>query len=105
MGYGGTILIPRSPHGEPYIIRVIKSRRMRWPGHVARMGKVRSAHKIVVGNGKGNRLLGRPRHRWEDIIRMDRKEVRWESVDWMPLTQDRDQWRTLVSTLMDCLVP
>jgi hypothetical protein len=63
MGYGGTILIPRSPHGEPNIIRVIKSRRVRWVGHVARVEEMKNAYIIWIGKPEGKRSLGRPRRR------------------------------------------
>jgi hypothetical protein len=62
---------------SPNIIRVNKSRRMRWAGHVARMGKKRGAYRILVGRPEGRRPLGRPRHRWEDNIKMDLQEVGW----------------------------
>jgi hypothetical protein len=73
----------RRPHNEelkdlylpPNIIRVIKSRRMRWAGHVARMGEGRGAFRILVGRSEGRRPLGRPRRRWEDNIKMDLQEV------------------------------
>jgi hypothetical protein len=62
---------------SPNIIRVIKSRRMRWAGHVARMGEGRGAYRILVGRPEGRRLLGRPRRRWENNIKMDLQEVGW----------------------------
>jgi hypothetical protein len=55
----------------PNIVRVVKSRRMRWAGHVARMGEERVVHKVLVGKREGKRPLGRPRHRWEDNIKME----------------------------------
>jgi hypothetical protein len=70
-----------SLYSLPDIIRVVKSRRMRWMGHVACMKKIRIAYKILVGNAEGKRPLGRPRHRWEDNIKMDQREVRVGSVD------------------------
>jgi hypothetical protein len=89
----------------PNFARVIKSRRLRWAGHVARMGKGRGMYRDLVGKPEGRRPLGRPRHRWEDNIRMDLQEVRCGCVDWMELVQDRDRWRTLVSAVMNCRVP
>ena len=90
---------------SPSIVRVIKSRRMRWAGHVARMGERRSVHKVLVGKPDGKRPLGRPRLRWEDNIKMEIQEVGKGGGDWMQLAQDRDRWRTLVSTVMNFGVP
>ena len=87
------------------IVRVVKSRRMRWAGHVARMGVGRELHRVLVGNSKGKRPLGRPRRRWEDNIKMDLQEVGGGCGDWMELAQDRDRWRALVSTVMNLRVP
>jgi hypothetical protein len=84
----------------PNIVWVIKSRRMRWAGHVARMGEGRGVHRVLVGKPEGKRPLVRPRHRWEDNIKMDLQEVGGGCGDWMELAQDRDSWRTLVSTVM-----
>jgi hypothetical protein len=70
-------------YSSPNVIRVIKSRRMRWAGHVARMGEGRGAYRILVGRNEGMRPLGRPRRRWEDNIKMDLQEVGWEGVDWL----------------------
>jgi hypothetical protein len=75
-------------YSSPNIIWVIKSRRMRWAGHVACMGEGRGAYRILVG-----RPLGRPRHRWEDNIKMDLQEVGWGSMDWIDMAQDRDRWQ------------
>jgi hypothetical protein len=86
-------------------MRVIKSRRMRWVGHVARMGEGRDVYRVLVGKPEGRRPLGRPRHRWEDNIRMDLRGVRCGCVDWMELAQDRDRWRALVSEVMNHRVP
>jgi hypothetical protein len=76
----------------------IKSRRKRWPGHVARMGKRKEAYRVLVGNPEGKRQLGRPRCRWEDNIKMDLQEVGW-GMDWIDLAQDRDRWRALVKAV------
>ena len=92
-------------HSLPNIVRVVKSRRMRWAGHVARMGEGRGVYRVLVGRPEGKRPLGRPRHRWEDNIKMHLQEVGGACEDWMDLSQDRDKWRTLVSTVMDLRVP
>ena len=90
---------------SPNIVRVIKSRRMRWAGHVARMGEERGVYKVLVRKPEGKRPLGRPRHRWVDNIRMDLQEVGCGYVDWIGLAQDRDRWRKLVSAVMNLRVP
>jgi hypothetical protein len=92
-------------YSSPNIVRVIKSRRMRWAGHVARVGEGRGVYRVLVGKSEGRRPLGRPRHRWEDNIRMDLREVGCGYVDWIELPQDRDRWRALVSAEMNFLVP
>ena len=89
----------------PNIVRAVKSRRMRWAGHVARMGEGRGVHGVLVGKPEGKRPLGRPRRRWEDNIKMDLHEVGGGCEDWMELAQDRDRWRALVSTVMNFRVP
>ena len=76
---------------------------MRWTGHVARMGEDRGVHRVLVGKPEGKRLLGRPRRRWEDNIKME--EVGGGRGDWMELVQDRDRWRALVGTVRDFRVP
>jgi hypothetical protein len=86
------------------IIRQIKSRRMRWAGHVARMGQVRNVCKVLMGKPEGKRPLGRPRRRWEDGIRIDLRDISRGSVDWIELAQDRDRWRALVNTVMNLWV-
>ena len=94
----------RDLYSLPNIVRVVKSRRMRWAGHVARMGEGKGAHRVLVGKPEGKRPLGRPRHRWEDNIKMDLQEV-GGGGDWMELAQDRDRWRALVNTVMNFWVP
>ena len=89
----------------PNIVRVVKSRRMRWAGHVARMGEEREVHRVLVGKPEGKSPLERPRRRWEDNIKMDLQEVGGGCGDWMELAQDRDRWRALVSTVMNHRVP
>jgi hypothetical protein len=91
-------------YSSPNIIRQIKSRRMRWAGHVARMGEERYVHRILMGKSEGKRPLGRPRRRWENGIRMDLREIGCRSVDWIQLAQDRDRWRALVNTVMNLRV-
>ena len=82
----------------PNIVRVVKSRRTRWAGHVARMGEDRGVHRVLVGKPEGKRRLGRPRRRWKDNIKMDHQEDGGDSGDWMELAQDRDRWRAFVGT-------
>jgi hypothetical protein len=84
---------------------MIKSRRMRWAGHVARMGEKRNAYRILVRNPEGKRPLGRPRRRWVDNIKMDLREIGWYGMDWIDLAQDMDQWRALMNTVMNLQVP
>ena len=90
---------------SPNIVRVIKSRRMRWAGHVARMGEERVVYRFLVGKPEGRRPLGRPRCRWVDNIGMDLHEVGCGYVNWIRLAQDRERWRTLVSAVMNLRVP
>jgi hypothetical protein len=74
---------------------------MRWAGHVARIGEERKVYKVLVGKPKGKRPLGRLRHRWEDGIRTDLREIGLGGVDWVQLAQDRDRWRAVVSAVMN----
>jgi len=90
---------------SPNIVRVIKSRRMRWAGHLARMREERGVYRILVGKPEGKRPLGRPRRKWVDNIRLDLQEVGCGYMDWIGLAQDRDRWRTLVSAVMNLRVP
>jgi hypothetical protein len=85
--------------------RVIKARRMRRAGHVARMGEVRGAYNILVGRSEGRRPLGRRRRRWENNIKMDLREIGFGDVNWIHLAQDRDRWQALVNTVMNLRVP
>jgi hypothetical protein len=96
---------PIDLYSLPNIVRVVKSRRMRWAGHVARMEEERGVHRVLVGKPEGKRLLGRPRRRWEDNIKMYLQEVKGGRGDWMELAQDRDRWRALVGTVRDFRVP
>jgi len=91
-------------YSSPNIVRVIKSRKMKWAGYVARMGKERWLYRVLVGKPEGKRPLGRPRRRWVDNIRMDLQQVGCGYMDWIGLTQDRDRWRTLVSAVMNLQV-
>jgi hypothetical protein len=88
----------------PDIVRPVKSRRMRWAGHVARMGEERKVYKVLVGKPKGKRPLGRPRRTWKDGIRMDLREINLGGVDWIQLAQDRDRWQAVVSAVMNLRV-
>jgi hypothetical protein len=89
-----------SLYSSPCIIRLIKSMRMRWAGHVARMGEKRSEYRILVGKPEGERPLGRPRRRWVDKIKMDLREIGWDGMDWIDLARS-----TLVNTAMNFGVP
>ena len=92
-------------YSSPNIVRVIKSRRIRWVRHVARMGEERGVYRVLVGKPERRRPLGRPRFRWVDNIRTDLQEVGRGYVDWIGLAQDRDRWRTFVSAVMNLRVP
>jgi hypothetical protein len=89
----------------PSIIRIIKSRRMRWTGHVARMEEKRNAYRTLVVMPEGKRQLGRPRRRWVDNIKTDLREIGWDGIDWIYLAQNRDQRRALVNTVMNLRIP
>jgi len=86
------------------IVRMTKSRKLRWAGHVARMGERRGVYRVLVGKPEGKRPLGRPRRRWEHNNKMDVKEMGCEGMDWIELAQDRDRWRALVNAVMELLV-
>jgi hypothetical protein len=94
-----------SLYSSPSIIRIIKSRRMRWAGHVARMGEKRNVYRLLVGEPEGKRPLGRPRRRWVDNIKMDLLEIGLSVVDWIGLGQDRYRQRVLVTSIMNLRVP
>jgi hypothetical protein len=74
-------------------------------GKCSTNGEKRNAYRILVGRSEGKRQLGRSRHKWEDNIKMDVREIGWVGMDWIDLAQDRDQWRTLVNTVMNLRVP
>jgi hypothetical protein len=94
-----------SLHSSPNIVRVIKARRIRWTGHVARMGEGRRIYRVSVVRPEVKRPLGRPRRRWEDNIKMDLREIRIDGANWIQLAQDRVQWRAFVSTVMNLRLP
>ena len=94
-----------SLYRSPNIVRLIKSRRLRWAGHVARMEESRSALKILTGKPTGKRPLGRPRCRWEDNIRMDLEEIGFNARNWVDSAQDRNYWRALVNAALTLRVP
>jgi len=89
---------------SPNILWVMKWRRMRWAGHVTRMGEERGVYRVLVRKPEGKRPLGRPRHRWMDNIRTYLQEVGCGYMDWIGLAQDRDTWRTVVSAVMNLRV-
>jgi hypothetical protein len=91
-------------YSSPNTVRVIKSRRMRWAGHVARMGGERGVYRGLVRKLEGKRSLGRPRLRWEDNIKIGLQEVGCGVMDWIELAQDRDRWRALVTAVMNLRV-
>jgi hypothetical protein len=84
---------------------MIKSRRMRWAGHVARLEEKRNACRILVRNSERMRPLGGPRCKWVDNIKIDLRDIERDGMDWVDLAQDRDQWRPLVNTVMNLWVP
>jgi len=91
-------------YSSPNIVWVVKSRRMRWAWHVARMGERRGVYMVLVKKPEGKRQLGRRRRRWEDNIKMDLKEEGCGGMDWIELAQDRDRWRALVNAVMNLRV-
>jgi hypothetical protein len=92
-------------YSSPNILRVIKSTRMRWAGHVAHMGEGRGVYRVLVGRPEGKRPLGRPRCRWDDNINMDPRKIGIDSVNWIRLAQGKVEWRAFVSTAMNLRVP
>ena len=92
-------------YSSPNIIRSLKSKRLRWAGHVARMEQSRNACRVLVGKPEGKRLLGRPKRRWEDNIKMDLREVGCDPGEWIDLAEDRGQWRAYVRAVMNLRVP
>jgi hypothetical protein len=94
-----------SLYSSPNIVRAIKSRRMSWAGHVARMGEGRGVYRVLVGMPEGKKPLGRPRRRWEDNIKMDLREIGIDGANWIQLAQDSVQLRAFVSRVMNLRVP
>jgi hypothetical protein len=92
-------------YSSPNIVRVIKSRRMRWAGHVACMGGSRGVYRVLVGRPKGKRPLGRPRRKWEDNIKLDLREIGIDGKNWIQLAQERVMWLAFVNTVMNLQVP
>jgi hypothetical protein len=88
-----------------YIVTVIKSKRLRWAGHVACTGEERGVYRVLVWRPEGKRPLGRPRRRWEDNIKTRLRETGIDGANWIRLAQDRDQWRAFVNTVMNLWVP
>jgi hypothetical protein len=95
----------RGLYSSSSIIRIIKSKRMRWAGNVARMAEKRNAYRLLVGKPEGKRPLRRPRRRCLDNIRMDLGEVGWDDVDWIDLAKDRNRWRVVVNSVLILRVP
>jgi hypothetical protein len=91
-------------YSSPNVVRVIKSRRMRWAGHVASMGEGRGVYRFFFVRPEGQRPLGRPRRRWEDNIKLDLREIGIDGVNWIQLDQDRVQWWAFVNTLVNLRV-
>ena len=92
-------------YSSPNIVRVIKSKRMKWAGHVACMGEWRGVYRVLVGKPEGKRPLRRPRRRWKDNIKMDLQELGCGAVDWIELAQGRDRCWALVNAVMNIRVP
>jgi hypothetical protein len=94
-----------SLYSSPYVVRVIKARTLGQAGHVARTEEGRGVYRVLVGRPEGKRLLGRPRRRWEDNIKVDLREIGIDVANWIQLTQDMVQWRAFVNTVMNLRVP
>jgi hypothetical protein len=92
-------------YSSPNIVRVIKSRMLRWTRHVAPMGEGRVVYRILVGRHEGKRPLGGPRRRWEYNIKLDLREIRIYGSNWIQVAQDGDQWRAFVNTVMNLRFP
>jgi hypothetical protein len=94
-----------SLYSSPNIVRVIKSRRMRWAGHVAQMEEGRGVYRVLVVRVEGKRPLGKPRCRRDESINMDLRKIGMDGVNWIQLAQNRVQWRVFVNTVMNLRVP
>ena len=92
-------------YSPPNIIRVMKARRVKWAGHVARTGDSRGVYRVLVGKPEGKRPNGRSKRNWEDNIKMDLHEVGCGGMDWIELTEDSDSWRAVVNAVMNLRVP
>jgi hypothetical protein len=88
-------------YSSPDINRQIKSRIMRWVEHVARMGEGRNVYRVLVGKREGKGPLGRPRHRWEDGLKLDLGKIGWEGVEWIHLARDRNRWWAVVNAVVN----
>jgi hypothetical protein len=95
----------RDLYSSPSIIRIIKSRRMRWARHVARMGEKKNAYRLLVAKPEAKRPLRRPRRKWVDNIRLDFGQLGWGDVEWISLAQDRNRWRDLMNSVLNLWVP
>jgi hypothetical protein len=95
----------RDLYSSRSIIKIMKSRRMRWAGHVARMREKRNAYRLFVGKPEGQRPLGSRRCWWVDNIKRGLGEVGWGDVDWIGLVRDRNRWRALVNSVLNLRVP
>jgi hypothetical protein len=95
----------RDLYSSSSIIRIIKSRSMRWAGHVAQTGEMRNAYRLLIGEPLGRTLLGRLRRGWVQNIMLDLEEVGWGDVDWIGLVQEKDKWRAFVNAVMNLRVP
>jgi hypothetical protein len=94
-----------SLYSSPNIVRVIKSRRISWAGHVTHMGEGRGVYRVLSGSPEGKRPLGRPRRKWEDNIKMDLREIGIDGTNWIQLAQNRNRWQAFVNTVMNLRVP
>jgi transcription termination factor 2 len=94
-----------SLYSSPDIVRMVKSRSLRWAGHVARMAEGRGVYRVLVGRPEGKRPRGRPRRRWKDNIKLDPREIGIDGANWIRLAQDRVQWWAFVNTVMNLQVP
>jgi hypothetical protein len=94
-----------SLYSSPNIVTVIKSRTIKWTGHVARMVEGRGVYGVLVGRPEGKRPLGRPRRKGVDNIKLDLREIWIDGANWIRLAQDRVQWRACVNTVMNFRIP